>query len=225
MLLLRPLQEPRRVKSRFIGIWKVRIYFLLYHFWIKTRSSAPFLTTHTPNNLYCITKHENDVQSPVKTYPIIALHEHEAIFHVLELYSTDQILFFRIRDRSITCAFLTNNLHSIPYSNSITRTKLTFSYPIVCSFLVNNVHFITYFTHRGQSPDRQKPIEEPSLKYYSFLLLSVSSLIQEHNISLARVYWRYHSFSLRFAVKLCGIIFLRRLTVDEWFILAVHSIP
>ena len=117
-------------------IWKVRIYFLLYHFWIKTRSSAPFLTTHTPNNLYCITKHENDVQSPVKTYPIIALHEHEAIFHVLGLYSTDQIPFFRIRDRSITCAFLTNNLHSIPYSNSITRTKLTFSYlginPIVC---------------------------------------------------------------------------------------------
>ena len=38
------------------------------------------------------------------------------------------------------------------------------------------------FTRRGQSPDRQQPIKEPSLKYYPFLLVVVSSLIRDCNI-------------------------------------------
>ena len=35
--------------------------------------SAPLLIAHTPNNLHSITYHENNVQSPIKTYLIIAL--------------------------------------------------------------------------------------------------------------------------------------------------------
>ena len=48
----------------------------------------------------------------------------------------------------------------------------------------NNLHFITYFIHRGQSPNRQQPIKEPSLKYYPFLLFNVSSLIRDRRIHL-----------------------------------------
>ena len=65
----------------------------------------------------------------------------------------------------------------------------------------------------NQSPDRQKPVKEPSSKYYPFLWLSVSSLILDCSISLVRVYW--NSFSLLFTVKLCGIMFSSWLTVDE----------
>ena len=39
---------------------------------------------------------------------------------------------------------------------------------VACQFLVNNLHFIMYFIHRGQSPDRQQPIKEPSLRYFFF---------------------------------------------------------
>ena len=62
-----------------------------------------------PNNLHSIMYHENDVQSPIRTYLIIALHEHQAIFHVLQLYSINQIPFFYFRCCSITCHFLVNN--------------------------------------------------------------------------------------------------------------------
>ena len=43
--------------------------------------------------------------------------------------------------------------------------------PIACQFIVNNLylHFIMYFTHTGQSPDRQQPIKESSLNYFPFL--------------------------------------------------------
>ena len=69
--------------------------------------------------LYSITYYENNVQSPIRTHPIIALCEHQAIFHMLELYSTDQIPFCHIRLCSTTCHFLVNNLHLITYSNHI----------------------------------------------------------------------------------------------------------
>ena len=75
-----------------------------------------------PNNLHSIMYHENDVQSPIRTYLIIALHEHQAIFHVLQLYSTNQIPFFYIRCCSITCHFLVNNWHFITYSNCIVQS-------------------------------------------------------------------------------------------------------
>ena len=48
---------------------------------------------------------------------------------------------------------------------------------VACQFLVNNLHFIMYFIHRGKKPDKQQPIKEPSLKYYPFLLVVVSSII------------------------------------------------
>ena len=58
---------------------------------------------------------------------------------------------------------------------------------VACQFLVNK-HFIMNFTHIGQSPDRQQPIKEPSLKYYPFLLVVVSSLFRDCNKSLVRFY-------------------------------------
>ena len=66
---------------------------------------------------------------------------------------------------------------------SDSELSMQFSY-VACQFLVNNLHFIMYFTHRGKSPDRQQPIKEPSLKYYPFLLVVVSSLIWDCNVSL-----------------------------------------
>ena len=38
--------------------------------------SASFLTTHMPNNLHSITYYEKNVQSLIRTYPVIVLHEH-----------------------------------------------------------------------------------------------------------------------------------------------------
>ena len=137
---------------------------------LKGVLSALLLTTYTSNNLHNITYHENNVQSPFRTYPIIALHEHWAIFHAPELYSTQQIPFCQIILRSIA-------RHSP----------------------VNNLHFITYFTHSGQNSDRQKPIGEQSLKYDPLLLLDISLLIRDCNMSLARVYWRYNRVSVCFS--------------------------
>ena len=114
-----PFWEPRRLRSRFIGIWKVRISPFCIIFKLKRVFSALLLTTHPSNNLHSITYHENSVQSPIKTCPIIALHEHWEIFHRLELYINNQIPFCQIRLRSITCHFLVNNLHLITYSNRI----------------------------------------------------------------------------------------------------------
>ena len=55
--------------------------FLLYIiFNLKCVFPAPFLTTHTPNNLHSITYYENNVQSPIWMYPITARHEDKAIF-------------------------------------------------------------------------------------------------------------------------------------------------
>ena len=77
------------------------------------------------------------------------------------------------------------------------------------------MYFVTYFTRREQSPERQHPIKEPSLKYYPFLLFHVSSLIRDRNIPLGGDYWRYNSFISLSVVKLHGVIFLRRLTIDQ----------
>ena len=54
---------------------------------------------------------------------------------------------------------------------------------------------------------------------WNIILFSCLVYLPFHKItmSLVRVYWRYDSFSLLFAVKLRGIIFFRRLTVDELF--------
>ena len=74
-----PLQEPRRVRSVFIGIWNRMKGSHSFHciiFKLKCVFSASFLTTHTPNNLHSITYYENNVQNAIRTYPIIAPHEH-----------------------------------------------------------------------------------------------------------------------------------------------------
>ena len=41
---------------------------------------------------------------------------------------------------------------------------------------------LSRISHTEQNPDRQQPIKESSLKYYPFLLLSVSSLPQDRNV-------------------------------------------
>ena len=116
-------QEPHRVRSTFIRIWNSHIYLYCVIFKLKLFKnvfSAPFLKTHVPNNLHSITYYENNVQNPIRTYPIIALQEHyKALFHVLESYSTNQIPLCHIWLCSITCHFLGNNLHFISYSNCI----------------------------------------------------------------------------------------------------------
>ena len=83
----------------------------LDHIWVKTCFFPLLYSTYTPNNLYPTSYHENNVQSPIRTYPIIALHENSAIFHELELYSTNQIPFCQIRLRSISCHFHVNRVH------------------------------------------------------------------------------------------------------------------
>ena len=99
----------------------------------------------------------------------------KAIFHVLKLYSTNQIPFCLNRFPFITCNFLVNNLHFMMYSKCIIQhhwkisyqtlyywTKSAFSYlglnPITWQFLVNNLqinnqtrnllwNIILFFTH------------------------------------------------------------------------------
>ena len=110
-----PSREPRRLRSRFI--WNVRINCVK----LKRVFSAPLLKTYTPNNVHSITYHDNNVQSPFKIYLIIALNKHWAIFHVLELSSTNQIPFCQIRLRSISCHFPVNKLHLITYSHHIVQ--------------------------------------------------------------------------------------------------------
>ena len=73
---------------------------------------------------------------------------------------------------------LSNLLKKIHMELNASDSELSMQFShVACQFLVNNLHFIMYFTHRGKSPDRQQPIKEPSLKYYPFLLVVVSSII------------------------------------------------
>ena len=61
-----PSREPRRLRSRFIVIWKVRIICIIFKL---KRVFSPLFTRQTA---YICTCHEN-VLSPIKTYPITAL--------------------------------------------------------------------------------------------------------------------------------------------------------
>ena len=62
---------------------------------------------------------------------------------------------------------VTDSKLSMQFSVILTflQIRFTFSYlglkPMACQFIVNNLHSIMYFTHKGQSPDRQQPIKEP----------------------------------------------------------------
>ena len=95
---------------------------------LKYVFSFLLLMIHMLNNSHSIEYHGNNVQNPIRTYQIIALHEHYAIFHVLELYSTNQIPLCPFRLCSIMCHFLVSNLHFITYSKCIfqpTKKKFT----------------------------------------------------------------------------------------------------
>ena len=75
-------------------------------FKLKHVFSFLLLMIHMLNNSHSIKYHGNNVQSPIRTYPIIALLEYCVIFHVLELYSTYQIPLCPFRLSSIMCHFL-----------------------------------------------------------------------------------------------------------------------
>ena len=97
-------------------------------FKLKHVFSFLLLMIHMLNNSHSIEYHGNNVQNPIRTYPIIARHEHYAIFHVLELYFTNQIPLCPFRLSSILCHFLESNLHFITYSKCIfqpTKKKFT----------------------------------------------------------------------------------------------------
>ena len=76
VLWLWSLQEPHRTRSRFIWISKVCVYFRCIILKLKHVLSTLFLTMHMSNNLHSIMHCENNIQSPIRKYPIIALHEH-----------------------------------------------------------------------------------------------------------------------------------------------------
>ena len=71
------------------------------------------------NNLHSIMYYENNVQSPIRTYRVIAIHEHQAIFQLLDLCSTNQIPFCHIRLRFTRCHFQVNNPLFLTYSKRI----------------------------------------------------------------------------------------------------------
>ena len=96
-------------------------------FKLKHVFSFLLLMIHMLNNSHSIEYHGNNVQNPIRTYPIIARHEHYAIFHVLELYSTNQIPLCPFRLCSIMCHFLVNNLHFITYSKCIFQLQKKFT--------------------------------------------------------------------------------------------------
>ena len=103
------------IKVEIIGIWRVHIICIIFK--LKLAFSAPLLTTYTQ-------RPSRTIKKPPKSDQNIPIHCTTwtlAIFHALELYSTNQILFCQLRLRSITCYFLVNNLHFIAYSDRIVR--------------------------------------------------------------------------------------------------------
>ena len=124
-----PSREPRPLRSRFIGIWKVRIICIIFkvkHVFSRSfthNTHAKKLTFHhVPLELvlsWWKQRPKSNQNSPNHYW----LHEHMTIFHVLELCSSIQIPFWQIRPRSITCHFPVKNLHLITYSNRIGINK------------------------------------------------------------------------------------------------------
>ena len=89
----------------------------LYHFKVRTCFFRSF--THSSHAKQLTFHHVPRKQRP-KSNRNISNHC-TAIFHVLELYSSNQISFCQIRLRSNACHFLVNNLHLITYSYRIVQ--------------------------------------------------------------------------------------------------------
>ena len=104
----------------------------LYYFQFKTCFFRSFTHNSPAKQLTFHHVPQKQRSSSIRTYPIIAQDEHKAIFHVCELYSTNQITFCQIRLRSIKCHFLSNNLHVITYSNRIANPTKNDSYGTKC---------------------------------------------------------------------------------------------
>ena len=89
----------------------------LYHFKARTCFFRSF--THSSHAKQLTFHHVPRKQRP-KSNKNISNHC-TAIFHVLELYSSNQIPFCQIRLRSNACHFLVNKLHLITYSYRIVQ--------------------------------------------------------------------------------------------------------
>ena len=101
---------------------KVEIYLIICIICVifKLKRVIPLLYSQLTRPLNNLLHQVHTIKTKyIRTYLITTLYEHKAIFHVLELYSTNQIPLCQIGLRSITCHFLLNNLHLIMYSNSI----------------------------------------------------------------------------------------------------------
>ena len=184
---------------------------------------------HTSNNLHSIMYHENNFQSPIRTYQIIGLHEQWVIFHVLEWYSTNKIPFCHSRLWSITCHFLVNNLHFITYSNhnvqphwkefTWNRMRLIVNFPcsspmfwlnpIASQFLVNNLHFSCISCTEGKV---QKGNNQSRSSLWNVILLSCSMYLEVHLLEIAiYLWWRFigdtTKFQFAFCSKLGGTLF------------------
>ena len=123
---MRPLQEPYQVKSRFNKIWKVCIYFCII---FKLKCVFPLLFSQCTHQKTCMRLHT--MKKHPKSNQNIANHcttcQLKAIFHVLKLYSANQIPFC-LRLPFITCNFLVNNLHFMMYSKCIIQHHWKISY-------------------------------------------------------------------------------------------------
>ena len=111
-----PLQEPRRLKSRFIGIWKVRIYFYCIIFKLKRVFPPPFsqLTRQTT----CIPSGTTKTRSKSnRNIPNHCITWTAGNFLRAWIVFDQSNSISHIRLRSITCHFLVNNLNVITYSN------------------------------------------------------------------------------------------------------------
>ena len=97
--------------------WHKKASHHLYHFKVRTCFFRSF--THSSHAKQLTFHHVPRKQRP-KSNKNISNHC-TAIFHVLKLYSSNQIPFCQIRLRSNACHFLVNNLHLITYSYRIVQ--------------------------------------------------------------------------------------------------------
>lgn len=89
------------------------------------------------------------MKSQIRTYIVTALHECQAIFHMLDLYSTNQVLFLHNRLYTIPCHFLVNNLHCITYYYHIIQSLNKFHKELnttVSEFSLRLSHVLTFLT-------------------------------------------------------------------------------
>ena len=162
--------------------------------------------------------HENNFQSPIRTYPIIGLHEHWVIFHILEWYSTNQIPFCQSRLCSMTCHFLVNNLHFITYSNPSEKIHMEpngtdselFHAVLPCFDLtqshVNSLYTICIFSCISHTEGKVlKGNNQSRSPLWNIILLSCSMYLEVHLFKIAiYLWWGFIGDTTKFQLAFCG---------------------